>query len=410
MTTMLPGKTVSKAGYIIRAVIAIVLIGAFALWMVGRSTGLTNSDPVVSAQIPVEAGLISAGAPVRYHGVKVGEISAIDAGQGSSRVEMTIDKSSINAIPRSVMVRVLPRTFFGDIYIQLAEPTTDDAQKNTAQKNTAGDSPRLAGGAQLAVDAGPDAINLYNIYTKLTGLIDAVEPQKITVALAAVNKAIGGRGADLGLMIDQWSASSQMLEKQVNEFIDATPQFRRVAESLRRATPAVTATLASVTNLSRGILEHQESIAATLVAASGYLGSVGPFVASQRKNLITIIDSTGKILSTIADNPSGISKTLREADKCAQSGAIVFAGGRFNITAVPSFSQPMPYTAADCPTYQSLRGAQCTGTGSVLGRGPVRAPGAGNGTILNPTTSNGDDSGNAGNNGAGSAQPAAFSS
>lgn len=381
MTTMLPGEPVSKAGYIVRAAIAVVLVGAFSFWMIARSTGLTDSDPVVHTEIPVAAGLITAGAPVRYHGVKVGEIVGIEAGARSSRVDLALDEAAISSIPDTVVVRVLPRTFFGDIYLQLADRgATPPAQRTAA----------LVDGDEIAIDASPEAVNLYDIFTKLTSLIDAVEPQKITVALAAVNKAIGGRGAELGVMIDQWTASSRLLEEQVNEFIDATPQFRRVAESLQRATPAVTETLASMTSLSRGILDNQSSVVATLTAASGYLDSVGPFVADQRKNLVTIIDSTATILSTVADNPRGLSRTLSEANKFAQSGAQVFATGRFNITAVPTFSEPMPYTAADCPTYSggaqgtTLRGAQCTGTGSARGRGAVRAPGAGNGTILEP--------------------------
>ncbi|OZC32799.1 MCE family protein [Gordonia polyisoprenivorans] len=373
MTVMLPGNPVSRGGYIVRAVIAMVLVGAFAFWMVARSTHLTNSDPVIHAQVPVQAGLITTGAPVRYHGVKVGEISSIDAGTQSSEVNLTIEDSVIGSIPSNVMMRVLPRTFFGDIYVQLVPAPQLEHSAHS-----------LSDGDEITVDSGPDAINLYDIFTKMSDLIAEVQPDKMTVALAAVNKAIGGRGADLGLMIDQWATASQQLESAVDEFIDATPQFRRVVESLKRATPAITETLASVTHISEGILEHSQSLASFFASAAGYLGTAGPFVAAQRQNLITVLTSTSTILSTVADNPNGLSRTLSEADKFAIAGAQVFSTGKFNITAVPTFSQPMPYTAADCPTYGTMRGSQCTGTGAEIGVGPVRAPGQPNGTVLNP--------------------------
>lgn len=375
MTVMLPGKSISRLRYAVRAMIAAVLIVAFSLWMVARSTGVLTTDPKVYAEVPTSAGLIQAGAPVRFHGVKVGAIGSIEAGPQSSRVGLTIDRAAIGRIPATVMVRVLPRTFFGDIYVQLA-PTP-------GSPSTGG--PALAPGAQIAVDDGPDAINLYNIFTKLSDLIAEVKPAEVNIALAAVDKAIGGRGDQLGMMIDDWWTASRELESTIDRFIDATPQFARVVESLKRATPAMMETLASVADISRGIVDKAGELGEFFAAASGYLGSVGPFVAKQRKNLITVLDSTGIILGTVADNPAGITRTVREADKFGRAGTILFASGRFNITAVPTFSQPQPYSAADCPTYGSMRGADCFGKRSLWGTGPVRDPGQRNGTILRPS-------------------------
>ena len=97
-------------------------------------------------------------------------------------------------------------------------------------------------------------------------------------------------------------------------------------------------------------------------------------MAKQRKNLITIVDSTGIILGTVADNPSGITRTVLEASKFGKAGTILFSSGRFNITAVPTFSEPQPYSAADCPTYGSMRGAQCFGKRSLWGAGSRAMP------------------------------------
>ncbi|MDL9938222.1 MCE family protein [Gordonia sp. ABSL1-1] len=373
MSIMLPGNPVSRASYMVRAVIAIALIGTFAIWMVARSTGVLESNPQVHADVPVEAGLITTGAPVRYHGVKVGEIASIDAGTESSQVNLTIGDDFIGDIPSTVQMRVLPRTFFGDIYVQLVDPA-GGAQSSSS----------LSDGDAITIDSGPEALNLYNIFAKLSDVLAEVQPQKMTVALAAVSRAIGDRGGDLGIMIDDWYQASLVLEDTMNQFIDATPRFRAVVESLKRAAPAITDTIKSTTSISRGIVEQQENLGAFLASASGFVGSVSPFIARQRNNLITIVKSTGKILSTVASNPSGVTNTVTEAAKFGQAGTILFASGRFNITAVPTFSQPMPYTAADCPVYGTMRGQQCNGHGTGMGTGPVRAPGAPNPSLLSP--------------------------
>ncbi|WP_298441551.1 MCE family protein [Gordonia sp. (in: high G+C Gram-positive bacteria)] len=374
MTVMLPGRPVSRRSYVLRALVATALIVAFSLWMIARSTGTLSSDPTVYADVPESVGLIQPGAPVRYHGIKVGEITSIEAGTRSSRIEVTVGHDLLSRIPRSVSVRVLPRTFFGDIYLQLVP----------AEGTSTARSGSLTPGSVLGVDDGPDAVNLYGIFTELSGLIAEVRPDQLNVALAAVDKAIGGRGDQIGVMIDDWWAASRELESSVNAFLSATPTFRRVAESLRRATPDILETISSVTNISRGIADHGGQLGVFLTAASGFVSASGSFLAEQRKNLITVLDSTGKILSTVAANPSGITRTVLEADKFGAAGTILFSTGRFDITAVPTFSQPMPYTAADCPRYGSLRGAQCFGTGTGVGTGPVRGPGERGGTVLHP--------------------------
>ena len=390
MTIMLPGRQVSKAGYIFRAIVAMALLLAFALWMISRSTGMFDDTAQVHGEIPVEAGLISPGAPVRYNGVKVGNIDSIEAGTTSSRIGLAVDRSMMKRIPDNVVIRVAPRTFFGDIYIQLRPGTGESTGE-------------LRDGADIPVDSGDDAVNLYDVFTKLSTLLGEVKPEKVNVALNVVSRAIGDRGDELGIMIDDWWVASRELESTMNRFLDATPKFRAVVESLRRATPDVIKTLASTTSISRGIVENRDQLVAMMSSAAGYLDSVTPFVAAQRKNLITIIDSTSTIFSTVADNPDGLSTTLAEADKfgaadtpaglpprragadkSGAAGPTLSAPGRSNTTAVPTFSQPMPYTAADCPHYGNLRGQQCFGTSTRQGVGPVRAPGEPNGTILNP--------------------------
>ena len=108
-TLALRGLCATAAGIVVAAL------------LVGRATGHLDPLDDVYVDVPVAAGLISTDAPVRYHGVNVGHIAEIRSGTTASTVRLAIERASLDLIPNSVVVRVVPRTFFGDIYLQLAD-------------------------------------------------------------------------------------------------------------------------------------------------------------------------------------------------------------------------------------------------------------------------------------------------
>lgn len=71
-----------------------------------RGTGGLDRDATVSVDLPAEAGLITGEAPVRYAGVNVGRIAAIDAGPSTSTVRLSIGREVLDRIPADVVARV----------------------------------------------------------------------------------------------------------------------------------------------------------------------------------------------------------------------------------------------------------------------------------------------------------------
>ncbi|MFD4180978.1 MCE family protein [Rhodococcus sp. NPDC058514] len=339
----------SRARLALRGAIAVLVGVLVAVAMVMRGSGNLERDAVVVVAIPASAGLITGEAPVRYSGVNIGRIAGIDSGTESSVVRLQIDDASIGRVPSSVLARVVPRTFFGDIYIQLVD----------APDAAAGGS--LADGDTIGVDTGPDAVALYGVYTKMVEVLDRMQPQKMQTALTALGKALDGRGETVGRIVDRLGSASRTLAPSAQEFLAATPDFRSVIAALDTATPDVLATLTAATSVSQSIVDHGDQMAAMFGSAAGFASVAASFVGEQRDRIITVMDSTGTILATTAANPSGLVDTLAGAETFGAAGARVFATGKFNITAVPTFQGPLPYTAADCPHYGDEYGANCGG-------------------------------------------------
>lgn len=328
-----------RSAFVLRGAVAVLVAVVAGTVMVLRGTGQLHRDPEVLVAIPASAGLVNGEAPVRYSGVDVGRISGIDSGTESSVVRLRIDSDSIDLIPAAVLARVVPRTFFGDIYIQLVDDPVGHPQGS------------LADGDEVRADTGPDAVALYAVYTRLVDILDRMQPQNMQVALSAIAHALDGRGAMVGRIVDRLDEASQTLAPAVRTFLDSTPDFRSVLQALYTATPDVLATLSSATNVSQSMVDNRQALDETIESAASFAPVFTAFVGEQRDRVVTVVDSAGTILATTAANPAGLVGTLEGARTFGAAGARVFAAGRFDITAVPTFADPMPYTAADCPAY-----------------------------------------------------------
>lgn len=327
---------------VVRGAVAVLLAVVAGTVMVLRGTGQLQRDAEVVVGIPASAGLVGGEAPVRYRGVNVGRVAGIESGVESSMVRLALDPDTMASLPASVRVRVVPRTFFGDIYVQLVGDP---------------DGTRLSDGDELRMDDSPDAVALYDVYTRLVDVLDSMQPQKLQVALSALAQALDGRGATVGRIVDRLDAAAPTLTPAAQSLLAATPDFRAVLQALDDSTPDVVTTLASATDLSRTMVENGGDVTDTFDAAAGFTSTMANFVGEQRDRVVTVFDSAGTVLATTAANPDGLTDTLDRARTFGAAGARVFSTGHFDIVAVPTFAEPLPYTVADCPSYGTVLGA-----------------------------------------------------
>ncbi|MGN5239223.1 MCE family protein [Rhodococcus sp. SJ-3] len=355
-----------RTRYIAYGALSLCLAMGVAAGMVLRGTGTFESTDDVFVEVPAAAGLVNGGAPVRYHGVEVGRIASVEAGSTESQVRLAIDSAAAKLVPSAVLARVVPRTFFGDIYVELVDPE--------------GDATITAGGTlgevdTIVVDSGPEAVAMYDVFTKMAGVLDDMRPDQLSVALSALSSALDGHGETIGRTIDRFAAVSDTMAPAAADFLDATPQFVEVMRSLSVATPDIVGMVASAAEVSGAIVESRDRLADTFDAATLLAASVDGFTGERRDSMITVTNSVGTILATTAANPSGLYSTLENAELFGNAGARVFSTGRFNITAVPSFADPLPYTSADCPSYGSMTGRECNSPGNSTYSTPTRIVG-----------------------------------
>lgn len=337
----------SRARLALRGLAAATVAVAVASALVARASGHLERSADVFVGVPVSAGLITGGSPVRYHGVNLGRIADIESGTHTSRVRLAIEPDSLGIIPSSAVARIVPRTFFGDIYLQLVDPK--------GNRSATG----LKAGDTVSIDDSPDAMALYAVFTKIVDLFSQIKPERMQTALTAISQSLRNRGTELGTTIDNLSASAQVLTPSLVRFLDTTPQFRDVMASLNTATPDIISTLSAATSVSNRMVDDQKKFASAIDGFARFSSVLTSFMSDHREQLITVVDSAGKIMATTAAQPLGLVDTLAGAQSFGEAGAKVFATGKFNITAVATFAGPMPYSMQDCPVYGNTQGARC---------------------------------------------------
>ncbi|GAA4807370.1 hypothetical protein GCM10023353_08510 [Tomitella cavernea] len=344
-------RTPSKAVLALRGLAAVlVVVGVTAFVAFGN--GALAGHPEVTVDLPAEAGLLTGSVGVQFRGVPVGEVTDIDAGTAESTVHLRIAPDAIGRIPAAVKVRVAPKTLFGDVVLQLVP---DPARAATGRA--------LQGGDVLRADTSPEAVRLYDVYESAVETMNRLQPQHLQTALTAMADALRGRGADLGRSLDRLSRTADTLVPTTRRLISHAPQFAAAAESADAAAADGLGVLRDLTALSQAVTDRPDSLAAFLRTAGAAASSTAAIAGDTTGALRRIVDQAGPALAAVDAGRQGLPGTFDALRRFTDKGVAAFDTGVFDITAVPSFSDPTPYTAADCPRYGGLAGANCGGGG-----------------------------------------------
>src|SRR5205823_4396279 len=109
-------------------------------------------------------------ADVKVHGVLVGEVRQISSTGDGARLLLAIQPDKVAALPANVSARLLPKTLFGERYVDLVLPAVPV-------------SARLAAGSEINQDHSSSAIELERVLSDLMPVLQAVQPQKLSVTL-----------------------------------------------------------------------------------------------------------------------------------------------------------------------------------------------------------------------------------
>ncbi|MEV0723716.1 MCE family protein [Micromonospora purpureochromogenes] len=295
------------------------------------------------------AGLqLSPGADVKVRGVVVGEVRSVGSEGSGARIRLALDPATTPLIPADVSARLLPKTLFGERYVELVPPT-------------GGPATPIRDGAVIGQDRSRTAVELERVLDQALPLLQAVRPDQLAATLGAIATALEGRGEQLGANVERLAAYLKQLNPAMPTIAEDVRKLAVVLDSYDAALPDLLALLRDVTVTSRTVTDQREQLAAFLIETTDTADLTRGFLDRHGDQLISLGQVSRPVLELLA--------TYSPEYACMMSGLValqprveeVFAGGRMHITLEVTRDGGKYEKGRDEPVYGAHDGPHCRG-------------------------------------------------
>src|SRR3954454_25074987 len=197
------------------------------------------------------AGLnLPAKADVKVRGVIVGQVNKAESEGDGAVLTLGIKPDKITSIPKNVTAALVPKTLFGEKYVDLNIPK--DA-----------DSTSLAAGDKITQTKLP--IEVERVLNALYPLLRTVQPAELNYTLNALATALEGRGDKIGESLVTLDGYLKRLNPQIPALIDDIKLLTTVTDTYADVVPELAATLRNSVKTGNTLVSKEKKLNAFLV-------------------------------------------------------------------------------------------------------------------------------------------------
>lgn len=330
------------------SVLGVIFIGliALGLWLViGVFTQrfisfdrVTLRTDTIGLQLPAEAD-------VKIRGVLVGEVLKMQATpDGGATLTLGIHPDKMAEIPANVTASILPKTLFGEKYVELNIP------KGAART-------ALASGDMISQTKQP--IEVESVLADLYPLLRAIQPAELDYTLNALATALDGRGNELGETIDNLDAYLKRLNPETPELIHDLDLLSKVSNTYADAVPALSDTLRNTVKTTSTLESKHAALHQLLTDVASFSDTAKGFLDTNGDNLIELGKLTQPQAALLAryspEFPCLLEGLVDQIPRLANT----FRNFIFHINVVIVSKQPRGYGVQDKPVNGATNGPNC---------------------------------------------------
>jgi phospholipid/cholesterol/gamma-HCH transport system substrate-binding protein len=300
---------------------------------------VTLDTDTVGLQLPARAD-------VKVRGVIVGEVLEAKSGSDGAVLTLGIKPNKINEIPRDVTASILPKTLFGEKYIELVIPA------NASNK-------ALVQGDRITQTELP--IEVERVLNDIYPLLRAVQPAELNYTLNAIAGALEGRGDEIGQNIETLDSYLKRLNPQIPALVEDLRLLSKVTGTYADVAPQIAETLRNTVTTGNTLLTRQAKLNAFLKDVTSFSGTAKTFLDTNGNNIVRLgqlSEPQLKLLDRYSPEfPCLLTGLVDQAPRLAST----FRGFVFHIDLITLPRQPRGYTPKDRPVFGADNGPACLG-------------------------------------------------
>ena len=259
-----------------------------------------------------QAGLgLNQQSDVKFQGLRVGEVRGVESDGTTSTVRLAIDKDLVGTIPADVDAMIVPKTLFGEKYVDLRRPAATETDDHLAD----GDEIRQS---ETSVELG-------EIFDRLVPVLETLQPARLSAVLSSLADALDGRGADIARSL---RTTQRLLRELSPAYGDLVHDFRQLAttsEIYADAAPDLISSFSDAAAIAReNLVPHEQDLAALLDAATGTSRVTEEVLRTNRDDLVALSGRSRpvlRVLRTYARSIPCILHTLEAGNRLANLAA-----------------------------------------------------------------------------------------
>jgi virulence factor Mce-like protein len=294
-------------------------------------------------------------ADVKLRGLPVGEVRSVRSTGEGAILKLALNPSDVAKIPNNVEARILPKTLFGEKFVDLVVPA-----------GTTAETPSLRAGDVIPQDRSVTAIELGKVFDDVVPLLRAVQPAQLNQTLNALATALQGRSDTLGqnlTKVDTYFKAFNPALPQLDADISGLADF---ADTYSAALPNLLTLLSNQATTSNTLAEKNQTLVDVLRGTRGFTDTLTRVLTRNENNFIRLASTSRPVLDTLRDDGQQIPYIFHGLTALTPriNGALGGGGPWLHITA-QLVTDRGPYTLPrDCPRYPGAAGPNCPGASS----------------------------------------------
>ncbi|MQY39879.1 hypothetical protein SRB17_79070 [Streptomyces sp. RB17] len=324
------------------AVLALLLSLAVAVYQ----QAFTSVVPI-TLQAGTLGNQLDPRADVKLRGLLVGEVREVHADGTKATLDIALDPRYVPYIPSDVHARLLPKTLFGEKYVDLVPPPRSSARP-------------IRAGDVITQDRTKVGIEVQQLMNDLLPLLRTVQPGELDATLSAFATALEGRGDRIGDNLTRVEGYLRRLNPHMPSLEEDISRFADVAEVYGDAAPDLMRILRNTVTTSRTIVDKKDQLAAALRSTASAADTANGFLSENGDRLITLGRVSRPTLELFAryspEYPCLLTGLVRQ-EKASEDA---FRGGEMRITLEVVRPQGA-YRPGEEPVYGERSGPNCRG-------------------------------------------------